>query len=1352
MASELPRMKILTSRWAQNERKIVRERHGSVLSRGLILKRDQAASGEDYALEHAVALEGAPLFREADVGLDVYGVAQPTIIGLKTALSVLQCDPQDDGNGSTRRCAWVCTREEPVVFVGDTPYVLREAHKPRNTYSMSDRAENLEGIEKRLKNDILAEASKNNGLLLVHQEQDSTTELKSKWVAVQRDNVRTMREVFTWIQSQGWRVSYHRLPIAPDQPLEHNYLDAYTQIIKDNDPLNTCFIANCGAGVFRTTFAMIAAVLVRRRQTHLLTQVDPLLDTDNVGNVDKHAPSKSLVHTLRRVQDNMVHDRHLLRLVHVLNHSLSTHDTRSVIEQLLMQPSLLKSLQEANTGNYGMVRQLCGLLDNGLACKEIVDTAIDACSHMTNLRESILAHRLRYSTAAAIDEPQAHALLRRAAKALEVYYFLIAFSSYVEDSRTAVFHVRFVDWLKERAEIWRGIGRIRGLHHHLSLFDPVADLSLISRGDTGVLAAPNESVRQRFGEVIAQGALVTGDEFADFVVRNRTGTVLRSGLLLKRDVWRKFEHQAKVPCIRGAVNFRRIRDTNVFGTGQPSVDGIRNLLMTVLDDIPRQDNERRTVLWINLREEPLVYVSGGPYCLRQRELSLRNITDYSGITSERLAQLEERLRQDVIQELTASDNKLLLHTETEDGTVVPLWEDAEPSDISTMQEVMDHISASLPNDVQLVFRRVPITAEKSLDSSDICDLINAVLHSYNNRMPIIVNCQLGRGRTTLVSVLILLIKHWMGDAPLSTQTQDKQPLTYHVINSLLRVVPYGQETKRIVDNAIDSCGYMINIRDDIEESRCKAIETSDEAKKQQYIARGVQSLRRYFQILTFQAYLNSVRPDTIMSHTYEHFIRKQPVLETIARDLNQWELSTITPLRKVDIGDGVALTDEVEEVVRNRTGNILSASTILKSDFFSGILKAGLPLRIEGMPNLRGVCPLVSLQHSLIHKNIILHTARETWGCGMPTIDGLRAGLSRMNAAPNGYGRIVWTNLREEPVLYVNGRPHVLRLADQPLTNVEATGVTTEVVERIERALQRDLREEARQRNGHVLLHDEVALENGEYAIVPVWETVQDSDILTPRDVYERVSSEGFRVDYARVAITDEQAPVPEVFSHLEERVQRAIDTDSMCVFNCQMGRGRTTSGMVIASMIVSVREYGQLWLEQDVWATMDQAQAEDESRELREDELRSDGEYRCILQLVAVLSHGRLAKMLLDHAIDRMDTIQNLRKAISMMKLRADNASPDSPRHKQLVTAFHNYLGRYGYLIAYASYLLDKHQFDAHLQDGDVLFGSPLRPHRSHSGSIEDASALAGIYPSFPEWLHKRREISAILDREELD
>ena len=40
-------------------------------------------------------------------------------------------------------------------------------------------------------------------------------------------------------------------------------------------------------------------------------------------------------------------------------------------------------------------------------------------------------------------------------------------------------------------------------------------------------------------------------------------------------------------------------------------------------------------------------------------------------------------------------------------------------------------------------------------------------------------------------------------------------------------------------------------------------------------------------------------------------------------------------------------------------------------------------------------------------------------------------------------------------------------------------------------------------------------------------------------------------------------------------------------------------------------------------------------------------GEYKTILQLVAVMSHGKIAKRLTDHAIDLMQDVQNLRKAI---------------------------------------------------------------------------------------------------------
>lgn len=76
------------------------------------------------------------------------------------------------------------------------------------------------------------------------------------------------------------------------------------------------------------------------------------------------------------------------------------------------------------------------------------------------------------------------------------------------------------------------------------------------------------------------------------------------------------------------------------------------------------------VVWINLREEPVVYINGAPYCLRREGFSLRNmkgkvwlaflclfselaLPDYGGISASRLEVLEERLRDDVISEVNA---------------------------------------------------------------------------------------------------------------------------------------------------------------------------------------------------------------------------------------------------------------------------------------------------------------------------------------------------------------------------------------------------------------------------------------------------------------------------------------------------------------------------------------------------------------------------------------------------------------------------------------------------------------------------------------------------------------------------
>lgn len=54
-------------------------------------------------------------------------------------------------------------------------------------------------------------------------------------------------------------------------------------------------------------------------------------------------------------------------------------------------------------------------------------------------------------------------------------------------------------------------------------------------------------------------------------------------------------------------------------------------------------------------------------------------------------------------------------------------------------------------------------------------------------------------------------------------------------------------------------------------------------------------------------------------------------------------INALKPLERAEATDGVADPDEVKQIVVSRNGSILSASTILKSDFFSNLQKMSLP-------------------------------------------------------------------------------------------------------------------------------------------------------------------------------------------------------------------------------------------------------------------------------------------------------------------------------------------------------------------------------------------------------------------------
>jgi hypothetical protein len=153
----------------------------------------------------------------------------------------------------------------------------------------------------------------------------------------------------------------------------------------------------------------------------------------------------------------------------------------------------------------------------------------------------------------------------------------------------------------------------------------------------------------------------------------------------------------------------------------------------------------------------------------------------------------------------------------------------------------------------------------------------------------------------------------------------------------------GHAVKNAVDDAIDRCAVVYNLRDIIEESRLEAEQSTDPEESKRHAHRALTNLRRYFELMVFQAYLQTTDPDSMEKESFEDFVNNRPVIRTFEKELFAEGVHALKPLERADVPDGEALPDEVEQVVKNRDGSILSAHTILKSDFFLNLQKMSLP-------------------------------------------------------------------------------------------------------------------------------------------------------------------------------------------------------------------------------------------------------------------------------------------------------------------------------------------------------------------------------------------------------------------------
>lgn len=238
-----------------------------------------------------------------------------------------------------------------------------------------------------------------------------------------------------------------------------------------------------------------------------------------------------------------------------------------------------------------------------------------------------------------MDDSHRDLHLRKAVFGLERYFFLVAFASYITSTDVSP-NLQYSEWLQSRAELRNMVERMRKPANSSWIFKPVADLS----GGTHLLilclmaaeiqndsafswrssaGSGNALGPDTFSRCEARGSRSNRRRVCCSASSNTSRNHIASGddpkstssarlvecfayavraILEQKDIWRDaVEDGPHDASIRGALNFRQIRDTDIYALSQPTDSGIVGVLGQVNSNA--RDGQSHRTTWVNLREE-----------------------------------------------------------------------------------------------------------------------------------------------------------------------------------------------------------------------------------------------------------------------------------------------------------------------------------------------------------------------------------------------------------------------------------------------------------------------------------------------------------------------------------------------------------------------------------------------------------------------------------------------------------------------------------------------------------------------------------------------------------------------------
>ncbi|XP_073773551.1 paladin isoform X1 [Danio rerio] len=444
---------------------------------------------------NTTASYGAPNFRQSGGGFPLYGMGQTSLGGFKRVLESLQTRGHQE-------VIFFCLREEPVVFLhlqeDFLPYTPRRKENLHENLQHLQRGASSEDLELTIRKELHDFAKLNDNMFYVYNDIEHLKGEPQKICICSEEDIHITEEVYRRPRFTMPAYRYYRLPLPMEgAPMEEQF-DAFVKVLRENPSLSLnrdasrplpALLFSCQVGVGRTNLGLILGTLVMMHLTRT--------------TAEKTTPA-----------EEEVKDKHKIQF--------------RVIESLISK------------------------LPKGQEVMEEVNRAIDLCSEMHDIRESIYENKQKLEGIGEDYQTQGSStkdyFLHGALQSLERYFYLIVFNAYLHEQYPLAFACNFSQWLCSNAWIYR------------------------------LLSCMNQSELRAPADLVTKGARVlVADEY------------------LAPDVLSTIK-EMKV------ANFRRVPKMSIYGMAQPTSEAASVVLAYLCDE----KRKHSSVLWVNLQDELLL--------------------------------------------------------------------------------------------------------------------------------------------------------------------------------------------------------------------------------------------------------------------------------------------------------------------------------------------------------------------------------------------------------------------------------------------------------------------------------------------------------------------------------------------------------------------------------------------------------------------------------------------------------------------------------------------------------------------------------------------------------------------------